>query len=131
MNDKLNLLYVDDEPLNCCIFETIFSQWFEVAVALNGKQALERLSSNPNISIIVSDMNMPGMNGLEFIEAAKHINPDIPCFILSGYEQSIEAEKAIQDGTILRYFRKPLNYEEILAGIEQDAAIELQSKVTK
>jgi two-component system response regulator (stage 0 sporulation protein F) len=64
-------------------------------------------------------MSMPGMNGLEFIKKAKGEYPDISFFILTGYDITEDIQKALDQGLINRYFRKPLNAKEISLSIEE------------
>jgi YesN/AraC family two-component response regulator len=58
-------------------------------------------------------MKMPGMNGIEFIRMAKKEFPEIHYYILTGYDISDEISKALQEGLIDKYFRKPFNMREI------------------
>jgi two-component system response regulator (stage 0 sporulation protein F) len=119
MNNKSKMLYVDDEPLNLYIFEFNFGKKFNVITGISGFEGLAHLKANPDIKIVVSDMSMPGMNGLEFIKKAKGEYPDISFFILTGYDITEDIQKALDQGLINRYFRKPLNAKEISLSIEE------------
>lgn len=119
MNNKSKLLYVDDEPLNLYIFEFNFRKSYDVITGISGYEGLELLKTNPEIKIVVSDMSMPGMNGIEFIKKAKSEFPDISFFILTGYDITEDIQKALDEGLINKYFRKPLNAKEISMSIEQ------------
>jgi CheY-like chemotaxis protein len=118
MNDKLKLLYVDDEPINLYIFEVNFRKRFNVITASSGFEGLEKLRDNPDTPIVVSDMSMPGMNGIEFISMAKNMFPGISFYILTGYDITDEIQEALTNRLINKYFRKPLNQEEILVSID-------------
>ena len=107
MNKIATLLYVDDEPLNLKLFEINFKKSFEVITALSGEDGLKKLSKNPSVRVVISDMRMPGMNGLEFITAAKSEYPNIVFFILTGYDISPEIAKALDIKLINKYFSKP------------------------
>lgn len=113
MNKIATLLYVDDEPLNLKLFEINFKKSFEVITALSGEEGLEKLSKNPSVRVVISDMRMPGMNGLEFISAAKSEHPNIVFFILTGYDISPEITKALDIKLINKYFSKPFDIPEI------------------
>ena len=115
---KPKILYVDDESINLKLFKLIFSEKYEVFTAENGMQGLEVLANNHDIAIVVSDMKMPGMNGIEFIKTSKPIYPEISYFILTGYEITNEIQEALYTGLIIKYFRKPLNKSEIDSEIE-------------
>jgi response regulator RpfG family c-di-GMP phosphodiesterase len=113
MSKNVTLLYVDDEPINLMLFETCFKDKYTVLTSLSGSEGLKILEHNSNISAIVSDMKMPGMNGIDFIRQAKAVYPKIACYILTGFNLSEEIAKALDEGLILNCFFKPLNIEEI------------------
>ena len=118
MSEKPKILYVDDEEINLQVFKASFSKYYDVLVAESGKEGLEILRDNQNIKFIISDMKMPEMNGLEFIQEAKKIKNEIPCMILSGYQQTQAVNEAIKNGLIVDYMMKPLNkpsLEELIA----------------
>lgn len=123
MSKKINLLYVDDEFINLQLFGLNLRRNYTILTADSGAKALEILKNNPEIDIIVSDMKMPQMNGLEFIKTAKEKYSKIKCFILTGYDVTNEIQNAIKAGIILKYFRKPINIPEIVESI--DKTIEL------
>ncbi len=88
----VRVLVVDDEP----DVETLFRQQFRREVrqglytldfALSGKAALEMLADHvgEEIILLVSDINMPGMTGLELLPAVKQKRPDLPVFMISAY----------------------------------------------
>ena len=113
MNKKPKILYVDDEEINLQIFELYFEDKFEIITAENGIKALEILDNDVDINIVVSDMRMPFMDGVEFIEKAKIRYPNTSYYILSGYELNTELQEALDRKLISRYFKKPLDIEEI------------------
>lgn len=118
MNEKPKILYVDDEFINLLLFKINFSKKYEVFTAENGLMGLELLDNNHDISIVLSDMKMPAMNGIEFIIKAKAKYPKISYFILTGYEITKEIQEALNSGLIVKYFRKPFNISEIDSEIE-------------
>ena len=115
---KINLLYVDDELINLELFRLTFKLDFNVITAESGFNGLEILKANPEINIVISDMKMPGMNGLEFISIAKNQYNNIPYFILTGYEITDEISDAINTNLINNYFQKPFDKKELLEGIQ-------------
>lgn len=112
-NEKAKILYVDDEQINLEIFKLNFSKKYEVHTALNGNEGLEILNETPEILVVVSDMRMPQMNGIEFILKAQDKFPSIKYFILTGFDLTDEIEGALDTGLIKAYFRKPFNINEI------------------
>jgi len=119
MNKKITILYIDDEPINLELFEIIFEDKFQILTAESGYDGLTILRSNHEISVVISDMKMPGMNGIEFIKIARKEFPDILFFILTGFEITNEIAEALNDKTIDRYFRKPFDMDEIEEAIDK------------
>jgi two-component system, response regulator, stage 0 sporulation protein F len=119
MSEKPIILYVDDEFINLKIFEINLSKKYFVLTAESGIKGLDILETKSDIKIVLSDMRMPQMTGLEFIKKAKDKYPSISYFLLTGYEVTEEIEEAINSGLILKYFRKPFNLLEISSIIEK------------
>jgi two-component system, response regulator, stage 0 sporulation protein F len=113
MSNKINLLYVDDEPINLTLFTINFKARYNVFTALDGYKGLGVLKEFPGISIVISDMKMPGINGIEFIKLAKQDFPIITYFILTGFDITEEISEAIETGLIHKYFRKPFDIKAI------------------
>ena len=119
MSEKVKILYVDDEYINLRLFEINLSKKYDVTIVDSGSKGLEVLAKNKDIKIVVSDMKMPKMNGIEFIEAAKKQHSTISYFILTGFEITDEIQKALDSGLIRKYFRKPFNPNEIHSEIDK------------
>lgn len=120
MNNKIKLLYVDDEPINIYLFSRMFGKKYEVKEADSGFKGLEILKENSDIRVVISDMQMPVMNGLEFIAQAKSLYPKIHFCILTGYEITDQIKESIATGLILKYFQKPFKMSEIDKAIEEE-----------
>lgn len=119
MNKKHKILYVDDELINLQLFKINFSKKYEVFMAEDGFKGLEALDENPEIAVVVSDMRMPAMNGLEFIKKAKEKHPHICFYILTGYEITSEIMEAINSQLIQKYFMKPFSLKEVDIAISE------------
>ncbi|MFO7369150.1 MAG: response regulator [Bacteroidales bacterium] len=117
MKQPVTILYVDDEPTNLLLFELMFKKNFNVVLAESGYQGLEILQNKPEIKITISDMKMPGMNGIQFIEKAKMQYPDVVFYILTSYEISPEIHDSLKKGLIEKFFQKPFNMQEIKKSI--------------
>lgn len=113
MTDMMKILYVDDEEMNLTLFKMIFKEKYDIVLAQNAITALELLESHTDTVIVITDMNMPQMNGIEFIKIAKEKFPKIKFYILTGYEINDEIDEALKEKLILKYFRKPFNFDEI------------------
>lgn len=118
MSSKITTLYIDDEPINLMLFEEIFNEKYNVVIAKSGFEGLDILKSNQAINVVISDMKMPALDGLEFIKLARKEYPKIAYFILSGYNLTEEIYEALKSGIISKYLLKPLNIKEIENAIE-------------
>ncbi len=113
------ILYVDDEQINLLLFEANLKNTFEIITAESGNDALKVIIENKNIDVVISDMKMPFMNGVEFIKKAKLELPNAQYYILTGYGMTDEIKNALNTGLILKKFDKPFNISEIINEIEK------------
>lgn len=118
METKKTLLYIDDEYINLQLFSLNLRKKYNIITAESGIKGLEILRNNSEINVVISDLKMPNMNGLEFIQQAKVDFPDLKYFITSGFDSNQEILDALKDGLILKFFHKPYNVSEIESGIE-------------
>jgi len=113
MNDKIKIIYVDDEEMNLMLFKLNFNKKYEVITAESGITALNLLEEHLDTEIVISDMKMPIMTGLEFIQKAKAKYPNIKFYILTGYDITNEIHEALYSKLVVKYFRKPFDFNEI------------------
>lgn len=118
MTRNVTLLYVDDEPINLALFEINFKKKYHVVTAESGLEGLEKLKGNQDIIVVISDMKMPGMNGIEFIRKAKAQFNNIAYFILTAFDINKEIKEALDERLINKYFNKPFNMQEIDSAIQ-------------
>ncbi|NVK51600.1 MAG: response regulator [Flavobacteriaceae bacterium] len=118
MKQKPPILYVDDEPINLLLFKNNFKDAYNVFVGNCAQEGLKVLESHKEIDLVISDMKMPGMDGLEFIETAKKRYPQKKFFIFTGLDISEKIKAAEKSGLILQYFRKPLEYKKMDTAIK-------------
>lgn len=104
---KPTILYVDDEPINLDVLKINLRKQFNVLTAESAKEGLVVLDSNPEIKIVISDMRMPEITGLEFIKMARDQFPNVVYCVLTGYEITDEIKFALETGHIKQYFKKP------------------------
>ncbi len=118
--NKVTILYVDDEPINLYLFQRVITRYnYNVITALSGDQGLQLLEQHKNIPIIVSDMRMPGMDGIEFIRLAKQRHPNALFFILTGFDLTPDIENAMKEQLIVKYMQKPFDQNEVDNAIKQ------------
>jgi response regulator RpfG family c-di-GMP phosphodiesterase len=101
------LLFVDDEPNVLRSLRRIFlDEDFDIALMESGEEALEFLKDHP-VDLILSDHNMPGMSGVEFLSRAKDVQPDCIRMLITGRGDLQVALDAINRGNIYKFFQKP------------------------
>jgi YesN/AraC family two-component response regulator len=108
----IKVLIVDDDQICREILrETLGSQEVEVALACDGIEGLDKLSEEP-FDILITDLNMPRMDGLTLLQEAREHYPHILTVIITGYGSLESAIEAIRKGTY-DYIQKPFKIEEI------------------
>jgi len=101
------LLLVDDEPSILSALRRLFRpQGYRVLTAEGGQAALDLLQGEA-VDLVISDMRMPGMDGAQFLERVRRIQPDTARILLTGYADIASTIAAINDGGIDRYIAKP------------------------
>lgn len=86
MNKKRILLVDDEEGIQLLYREEFEEEGFEVISAYNGDEALEKFS-NEMPDLVILDINMPGMSGIEVLRRMKELNPDLPVILSSAYQE--------------------------------------------
>ncbi len=117
---RMNILYVEDEEMIRKTFERSLSRMFgNIFQAENGKVGLE-VFQKEHIDLILTDVNMPEMNGLEMSQAIKNINNRVPIIISSAYNDSNFLMQAIDIG-IDHYITKPVYMRKFRAKLDEIA----------
>ncbi len=114
-----NLLIVDDDAsvINS-LKRNLYHKGFNISSALSGKEALEKIEKN-DIHVILSDLEMPEINGITLLKKIKEMNPEIIRLVLSAKSNSKIILDAINKGNVLRYITKPWNDTELVNILEQ------------
>lgn len=116
---KKNILIIDDDTNMRRLLEYNLGKRYEVISAENGQQALDLIDSGTTPDLIVADINMPVVNGYEFIQNL-HLQADlknIPVIFLTAKAQSTDRIKGLKLGAE-DYMVKPFNPEELVIRIE-------------
>ncbi len=110
------ILVVDDDMSILSAFEQLLTeQGYEVSKALHGQEALNLLSSH-RPDLIIMDIRMPGLSGLEVLHRIREIDRRLPVIVITGYGTMETAVQATKLGAV-DYHLKPLNPEEVLESI--------------
>jgi two-component system response regulator HupR/HoxA len=112
MDEKRTILFVDDEVrLLRSIERGLIDEPYHLLLAESGEQALRFLAKN-EVHVLVTDMRMPEMSGLELLKVVTEQYPQIVRIVLSGYTQVSTLLAAINQGEIFRFITKPWRMEE-------------------
>jgi CheY-like chemotaxis protein len=110
------ILVVDDEPDVEALFRQQFrrdlkSERFSLEFAASAAQALARATEigDPSLMLILSDINMPGMSGLEMLPKVRAERPDVPVIMITAYGDAETRRKAIERGAI-GLLTKPIDF---------------------
>ena len=118
-----SVLFVDDEPYILNSLRRIISgKEFKVSTANGGEQAVEILKKE-HIDILITDVVMPGISGLELLEKVKEKYPDTCRIILSGYAEKESINRALVQGLATNYISKPCSAEILLETIRHSFEI--------
>ncbi len=131
MENKKKIFIVDDEEANIFMLEGILSsEGFDVKSASNGLECLELLRSNYSPDLILLDIMMPELNGLDTLRKLKqnHIFNNIPVIMISALTDGDNIETALSLGA-LEYIKKPIDEIELLARI--DTVIKIKEQETE
>ena len=118
MAEPATLLVADDDPgLRESLERTLTREGYRVVLASDGRAALERVQAG-GIDLIVTDLRMPGLTGLELLRAAKAIMPDVDVILLTAFGTVEEAVKAMKDGAY-DFLTKPFRREQLIKLVDK------------
>jgi DNA-binding response OmpR family regulator len=111
--ERWKLLLVDDEvEFVSTLAERLALRGIDVRTALSGEEALRQIAADPP-QVIILDVMMPGMGGLEVLQRVKAQNPEIRVILLTGIGNPRDGAEGIRLGAF-DYLMKPLQIEELL-----------------
>jgi len=128
------ILVVDDEPDLEMLIKQKFRQKirehrYEFLFAMNGNQALDRLNEDTDVDIVLSDINMPEMDGLTLLTKLNEIKPLVKAVIVSAYGDMENIRTAMNRGAF-DFITKPVNFEDLELTIEKTIRQVSQTKET-
>lgn len=105
MSEKI--LCVDDEPHVLEGYQRALRKEFNIEIAVGGEEALAAVAARGPYAVIVSDMRMPNMDGVQFLSCVKELAPDSVRMMLTGNADQQTAIEAVNEGSIFRFLNKP------------------------
>ena len=121
------ILVVDDDPQILNAIRRQFRKEFVIETALGGAEGLLALARPDDYSVVMADMNMPGMNGVEFLSRVKIKAPNAVRVMLTGNADQHTAAEAVNEGSVFRFLTKPCSVERL--GLALDAALHQHSLI--
>jgi CheY-like chemotaxis protein len=122
---SVSILVVDDEPDVADLFRQRFRRetrqgTYVMHFAASGAEALDRLASEiePTLVAVLSDINMPGMDGLELLAEIKQQFPDLPVMMVTPYGDNERRKRAAEHGAA-EFITKPVDFDQLKAQLRQ------------
>jgi DNA-binding NtrC family response regulator len=118
----VRVLIVDDDPSQRSLLDSFLrSQKFATVLADSGAQALEKLRAE-KFDMMISDVRMPGLNGLETFRLARQEHATLPVLLVTAFTDVRDAVAAMRDGAV-NYLSKPIDLDELLDNVRQATGI--------
>jgi response regulator RpfG family c-di-GMP phosphodiesterase len=120
MSDKI--LFVDDEPILLQGYQRLLRKEFQLSTAVGGTAALLLVKQEGPYGVVVSDMRMPEMNGVELLARVRKLAPDTVRIMLTGDSDLGTAIHAVNEGNIFRFLSKPANKDTLVKTLTDSLA---------
>ncbi|HWF90854.1 MAG TPA: HD domain-containing phosphohydrolase [Terriglobales bacterium] len=111
------VLFVDDDPAILEQYREMAQPGFDIDTAIGGKEGLAAVGNRGPYTVIVSDMEMPGMSGVDFLSQVRVIAPDTIRIMLTGHADVNVAMHAVNQGHIFRFLTKPCDRESLTSSL--------------
>ncbi len=112
------ILCVDDDSNILVGYQRALRKRFAIEIALGGEEGLTAVREQGPYAVIVADMRMPGMNGVELLSRVRQLAPDTVRIMLTGNSDQQTALDAVNQGQIFRFLTKPCSSEELASSLE-------------
>ena len=128
------VLFVDDDPNVLSTYERVLRKRYNIETAIGGEEGLERIAKEGPFAVVVSDIGMPKMDGIQFLSRVQELAPDTVRMVLTGHTDLETAIEAVNAGYVFRFLTKPCKSAEMTkaveAGIEQYRLIMARTELT-
>ncbi|MFP6900457.1 MAG: response regulator [Opitutales bacterium] len=111
------ILFVDDEETILNGFRLTIGREYDVSIATSGPQGIEVFNNEGPFAVVVSDFQMPGMNGAEFLKQIRSIDSEVVTMLLTGAANFEDVSETVRCGRIFRLLGKPCRTEEMKENI--------------
>jgi len=130
MADELKILVVDDEPKICELLRALLRrEGYAVDVTYSAQEALQRLSQG-DYAMMLTDLKMPGMDGLELVTRSKQMRSDLSVIMVTGYATVETAVGALRHG-VDDYVTKPFNIDELRKVVSKTLSVRRLARVNQ
>ena len=116
------ILFVDDEENVLVAYRRLLHRRYEIATALSAAEALLMIGHNGPYAVIVADMTMPGMDGVELLARSKTISPASVRMMVTGNANQRTAMMAVNQGEVYRFLNKPCSKEQLVEALDDALA---------
>ncbi len=115
----MRILIVDDEEVLRDVLDAVLRrEGFEVAMAASGEEALSVLDEDDNIDLVILDIMLPGISGIDTLRAIRISNPSLPVIIITAFSSIDGAIEAMKHGAF-HYIPKPFKNEEVILTVNK------------
>lgn len=125
---ETKILFVDDDPNILSAYTRTLRKRYRMTTADGGEEALQLIQTEGPFAVVVSDMRMPGMDGIALLTHVRNFNPDTVRIMLTGNADMATAVEAVNQGNIFRFLTKPCEAEDLALAL--DGAIQQYELVT-
>jgi response regulator RpfG family c-di-GMP phosphodiesterase len=122
------ILCVDDEPAIRDALSWLLRREFQITTAESGDEALHVLQDGGPFAVVMTDLHMPGMDGLELLQRVRQLAPEATRMLLTGQADVVTAAAAVNHGNVFRFLVKPCPPTELIEAVR--ASVEQHQLVT-
>jgi EAL domain-containing protein (putative c-di-GMP-specific phosphodiesterase class I) len=128
--ESIRVLIVDDDAAVAHAYErSLVGRGMQVETAVNGKQAADRLKT-ATFDVVVSDISMPEMTGIQFLQAVRVHDLDVPVILMTGAPSVESAVAAVNDGAFC-YLTKPIGLAQLVETVQRAAKLHAMAKLKR